>query len=100
MSKIGNWIAHAYYYFLWCMGFKDSDGSMETDEDREKITFMLRRMKERLGMWWWGMSLGTLFGVWTLMIRVSWWWLPAVAFVVWLFVHVLEPGRGKLLRKR
>jgi hypothetical protein len=83
------WLANAYYWFLWVTGFADTDGLFKTPDDREKITFMLRRMKERLGIVWWVLSLGTLLGVWTACIYVSWWYVLLEAFFLWLFAHVL-----------
>jgi hypothetical protein len=83
------WLANAYYWLLWYFGFSDTDGNLNTPDDREKITFMLRRMKERMGLVWWVLSLGALIGVWTLCLLVSWWWVLLEAFQLWLFVHVL-----------
>jgi hypothetical protein len=85
------WIPSTYYWLLWYFGFADTDGNLQTPDDREKITYMLRRMKERMGIVWWIIALGSMFAVWTLMILVSWWWVLLVAFQVWLFVHVLWP---------
>jgi hypothetical protein len=87
---IFSWIPKVYFYFLWITGFSDTDGLIQTPDDREKITFMLRRMKERLGIIWWCLSLGTLLGVWALCLLVSWWYILLEAFLLWLFVHVLE----------
>ena len=86
-----NWIAKAYYWFLWFMGFADTDGNLQTPDDREKITFMLRRMKERMGIIWWILAIGGLLGVWTVCLLVSWWYLFLMAFLLWLFIHVLYP---------
>ena len=63
-----NWL---YNKLLWFWGFK-----MEGDPEvpNEKITFMLRRQKERLGIWWWFWAGG---------------WL---SFWIWLFLHILEIG--------
>ncbi len=85
------WLENAYFWFLWFTGFSDTDGNFQTSDDREKITFMLRRMKERMGIIWWVMSLGTLLGVWAACILVSWWFVLLEAFLLWLFVHVLYP---------
>ena len=82
-------IARFYYWCLWYLGFADTDGNLQTPDDREKITFMLRRAKERMGLIWWVLSLGTILGVWTLCLLVSLWCLIAEAFLLWLFVHVL-----------
>ena len=90
LTKIGQDIANLYYWVLWYLGFHDEDGNVTTPTDREKITFMLRRMKDRMGLTWWVLSLATLFGVWTLMLLVSWWWALLMVFLIWLFVHVLE----------
>jgi CHASE2 domain-containing sensor protein len=83
------WLEKAYFWCLWFWGFSDTDGNINTPNDREKITFMLRRSKERMGIWWWILSLTTLLGVWTLCLLVSWWFIPLEAFLLWLFVHVL-----------
>ena len=91
MKQIGEWIANAYYWVLWYLGFADTDGLLQTPENREKITFMLRRAKERMGLVWWLLSLATMFGVWTLVLLVSWWWIPLESLLVCLFVHVLWP---------
>jgi hypothetical protein len=90
-----NWIANAYYWLLWYWGFADTDGNLHTPDDREKITFMLRRAKERMGMVWWVTSLGTILGVFAICIYVSWWYAPLEAFFLWLFVHVLYPYQPK-----
>ncbi|MDD5339591.1 MAG: hypothetical protein PHG35_09370 [Dehalococcoidales bacterium] len=78
-----------YCWLLWYWGFADTDGEFHTPNDREKITFMLRRGKERMGLLWWVLSLSTLLGLWTVCVLVSWWWVPLEAFLLWLFVHVL-----------
>lgn len=83
------WLEKAYCWFLWVTGFFDADGEYPTTGDREKITFMLRRQQQRLGIIWWVLSLGTLLGVWTVCIMVSWWFSPLEAFLLWLFVHIL-----------
>jgi hypothetical protein len=80
-----------YYWLLFYLGFADTDGLLQTPDDREKITFMLRRMKERMGIAWWVLSLGTLLGVWTVCLLVSWWYVILEAFLLWLFVHCLFP---------
>jgi hypothetical protein len=82
-------MAKIYYWLLWYWGFADTDGNLQTPDDREKITFMLRRAKERMRLVWWVLSLATLLGVWTVCTMVSWWYLPLEAFFLWLFVHVL-----------
>jgi hypothetical protein len=83
------WLESAYYWILWFLGFPDKDNDSQTPDDREKITFMLRRSKERMGLLWWVLSLGTLLGVWTVCLLVSWWYVILEAFLLWLFVHVL-----------
>lgn len=85
------WLESAYFWLLWFLGFSDTDGNFQTPDDREKITFMLRRMKERMGIVWWCLSLGTLLGVWAMCLLLSWWWVLLLAFLLWLFVHVLYP---------
>ena len=62
-----NWL---YGKFLYFWGFKiDSDPDITGDE---KITYMLRRQRKRLGWFWWFWALG---------------W---IAFPIWLFLHVIE----------
>lgn len=97
LGKIGDWIANAYYWCLWYWGFADTDGNLNTHFDREKITFMLRRMKERQGLVWWVESLGTLYFLVIYVVidivRGQWGWmmlpLLLLAILTWLFVHVL-----------
>jgi len=61
-----NWL---YGKLLWFWGFHiSSDPPVMGDE---KITYMLRRQKKRLGIWWWVWSAG---------------W---IAFPIWLFLHIL-----------
>ena len=84
-----NWIPEVYYWLLWYFGFADTDGNLSTAVDREKITYMLRRMKERMGIVWWVISLGSILGVYSLDLLVSYWWFFLTAFQLWLFVHVL-----------
>jgi hypothetical protein len=86
-----HWIAEAYYWLLWYLGFRDGDGELSSAADREKITFMLRRMKDRMGLLWWILSIGPLLGAHTLTVLVAWWWCFPEAFLLWLFVHVLYP---------
>ena len=88
-NKLFSWIPNTYYWLLWYFGFADTDGNLHTPFDREKVTYMLRRMKERMGVVWWFISLGSMYGVWSLVLLVSWWWLLLVVFQLWLFVHVL-----------
>ena len=65
-----NWL---YKKFLWFWGFHlDEDPDITGDE---KITFMLRRQRQRFGIWWWPWA-------------VAW-----MLFPVWLFLHILEVGR-------
>jgi hypothetical protein len=64
-----NWL---YNKFLWFLGFKvDSDPDVTGDE---KITFMLRRQKQRFGKLWWLWA-----GAW-------------IAFPIWLTLHILQVG--------
>jgi hypothetical protein len=86
-----NLIAKAYYWLLWYWGFADTEGNIHTPVDREKITFMLRRQKERMGIFWWILSLITILGVFTICIYLSWYYAFLEAFLLWLFVHVLYP---------
>jgi fatty acid desaturase len=90
LDKLGNGIAHTYYWALWYAGFKDDDENYSTIEGREMITFMLRRQKERMKVVWWLASLGTL--AWTeatIIVSHRWYLIPVLAFLVWLFIHVL-----------
>ncbi len=93
-------IARFYFWLLWNLGFKDKDNDLDTPEDREKITFMLRRQVQRLKWLWYVLSLGTicLFIVWgcVLVYRHSWWFvLPTCLwlFSSWLFIHVLYTAK-------
>jgi hypothetical protein len=88
------WIENRYYWFLWFTGFADTDGNRATVNDLEKITFMLRRSKERMKLLWWVLSLGTLLGVFAACLLAELWWEKLIASVaeailLWLFVHVL-----------
>ncbi len=89
MSKIESLLMNVYYWLLYYLGWPDKDGKLKTHGDRDKITFMLRRSRVRLGVWWWVLSLTTILGVWTLVLLVSWWYLILELFLLWLFVHVL-----------
>lgn len=60
MNKIGAFFNWLYEAFLWLLGFAQN----------EKITFMLRRQKERLGCWWWVLSGGTIAGLIALLLHV------------------------------
>lgn len=94
MSKIGRMIVAAYYTFLWWLGMPDEDGNYNTIYDRLPITKILRTQKERWGLWWYILSLATLFWVWELARHASGWWWLVYVFLVWLFVHVdLTPLR-------
>jgi hypothetical protein len=55
-----------YCALLWFFGFFPGG----------KITFMLRRQKQRLGVWWWVMIAGTGF--------------LATGGFTWLILHILE----------
>jgi len=61
-----------YDQFLWIIGYRRD----ESDEDT--ISAMLKRQKQRMGKWWWFMSLGTVA-------------LTAVilGFQIWLIIHVV-----------
>jgi hypothetical protein len=89
MIKVGQTLANIYFWLLWYWGFTDTDGLLQTPGDREMITFMLRRSKERMGLAWWVVSLGTILGVFAVCVYVSWWYAFLEAFLLWLFVHVL-----------
>lgn len=88
------WIANAYYWLLWYCGFRDTDNDLSTPDDREKITFMLRRAKERIGLFWWILSIG-LFWVlqWQIIAYARYWVIPIYLFQVWLFIHILYPAK-------
>jgi hypothetical protein len=101
MKKIGDWITEVYFLGLWYFGFKDKDDNLTTPDDREKITFMLRRMQQRMGVVWWVLTLATFMLLDALMwAQHRWYLIPVYLFLAWLYVHVLEPGRGKLLRRK
>lgn len=64
-----NWL---YSKVLWFWGFKvDTDPDITGDE---KITFMLRRQRQRLGLLWWP------------------WAIAWVLFPLWLLLHILGIG--------
>ena len=92
-----NFIANAYYWCLWVCGYADTDGNLNTPDDREKVTFMLRRQKERNGWVWWVWSMGTQFGLLIAIVllgvyhRFGYMVIPILLLSVatWLFVHVL-----------
>ena len=71
-------IAKIYYWLLWVTGFKDIDNNPDTPEDREKITFMLRRMRQRNAVVWWTLIVGAITGSFGLL-----------AFFIWLLFHVI-----------
>jgi hypothetical protein len=108
MSKIGRWIAESYFTALWFLGFKDIDNDPTTPDDREKITWMLRRSKERIGHIWWVLSLGTLYLTFYWLLRTWGTWMMAASlavflFFAWLWPHVLESpstGPSAALRQR
>lgn len=95
-----SWIPNAYFWFLWWRGFMDTDGNFQTPVDREKITYMLRRMKERSGIWWWVEYLfikvcGSLTAtiILAMLHRFGYAVIPAILFIFysWLFLHILWP---------
>lgn len=89
-------IMKLYGWFLWVTGFKDKDGNYGTLIDREMVTFMLRRQKERLGYIWWALALGSILGSWTAALLLSWWYVILVVFLCWLLVHVCaSPNTGR-----
>ncbi|MBA7592020.1 hypothetical protein ES708_34192 [subsurface metagenome] len=65
MTKLYNW-------FLWISGFR------EDEDDDDTISAMLWRQKQRMGVWWWLMSTGSI--VFTALI---------LGFQVWLFFHTI-----------
>jgi hypothetical protein len=94
-----SWILHAYYTFIYYVfGVIDADGNPNTVEYQGTITAMLRRGKDRTGVFWYFLSTGTLVASFE-WIRFSWfgWWLfgsvPLFAFLFWLYIHVLYPYR-------
>jgi len=88
-------IVKAYYWLLWYLGFSDTDGNLETPNDREKITFMLRRAKERMGILWWLISLAIFFILeWQILIFHRWYLIPVYIFQCWLFAHILWPYKS------
>jgi len=54
-----------YRALLWFFGFQEG----------ERITFMMRRQKDRLGIWWWVMVGGTI--------------VLGNGFLAWLIPHIL-----------
>jgi hypothetical protein len=90
-------IAGLYYLFCWFTGQPDADGDMWTIEDRNFYTYMMRLQKERLGLVWWFLSLGTIQAVSISVYHTAqlgrWGYfsihLAILAFCYWLFVHVL-----------
>lgn len=84
-----------YYWLLWWLGFRDDDGNIRTPDDREKITFILRRSMNRLGTTWWILVLLTLYSLVVMTsylgFQLSPWSFLTGAFLLffsWLFVHV------------
>ena len=65
MTKIYDW-------FLWIIGFR------EDENDDDTISDMLWRSKQRMGAWWWLLSLATI--IFTLFL---------LAFEIWLFFHII-----------
>ncbi len=85
-------MAKAYYWLLWYLGFRDNDDNLTTPDDREKITFMLRRSQQRMKLAWAVLTLGTFMLLDALMWAQHRWYLLAVyLFLAWLFWHVLWP---------
>ena len=99
---MGEWLANTYYWCLWYLGFQDKDNNLTTPNDREKITFMLRRMQQRMGICWWVLCLGTFMALDALMwAQHRWYLIPVYLFLAWLFIHVLYPYRPpEEIRKR
>jgi len=66
-----------YDWLLWITGFR------KDEDDEDTVSAMLKRQKERMGAWWWLMSLGTI--ALTLCI---------LGFQIWLLFHIifLEPA--------
>jgi hypothetical protein len=92
MTKIGDWIAEFYYNCLWYLGFKDKDDNLTTPDDREKITFMLRRMQQRMKLAWAVLTLSTFMLLDGLMwAQHRWYLIPVYLFLAWLFWHILWP---------
>ncbi len=85
-------IMRIYGWLLWHLGFIDRDGKYGTLKDREMLTFMLRRQKERLKWVWWALAFGTILGAWTATLLLSWWYIPLVVFLCWLLGHVVDKG--------
>ena len=79
-------IAKIYDAFLWTFGFIDG----------EKVTYMLRRQKDRLGYWYYAL-LGSSLLLFNLMLlrsiqRKAWGWLvvwiTVDLFLIWLIPHI------------
>ena len=78
-----------YDWFLWIIGFREDKG------DDDTISDMLWRSKQRLGAWWWLMSLGTVAFTAALL-----------GFQIWLLFHIIflkakgPPKKGGRSAKR
>jgi hypothetical protein len=101
MNHLGDWIAETYYWLLWYLGFKDKDDNLTTPDDREKITFMLRRMQQRMGLVWWVLTLATFALLVGLIFALHKWYLiPVYLFLAWLYVHVLLPYKPPVEKRK
>lgn len=106
MNRIGRFIARTYYTALWYLGFRDDDNDPHTIEGLEKITWMLRRIKQRWGVvpWWaWNVLLFT-FLAWQMFTYHRWYLVSVWVFEWWLLGHLLEApnatGPSAALRQR
>jgi hypothetical protein len=88
VQKVWDWIAEGYYWLLWYLGFKDKDDNLTTPDDREKITFMLRRMQQRMGLVWWILS-SMVFTVIVIFALHAWWLWFLYVLLWWLYIHIL-----------
>ena len=103
-------IANVYFWFMWIAGERDKDNNPYTTQDREYITYKLRRQVQRLKERWWVLSLGTIVGLTialTLFISGGYWSFPwfdlcfySWATGLWLFPHIFAVVEFPPERKR
>ena len=85
-----------YAWLCWVIGMRDRDNNEDTTDDREFITYMLRRQKQRYGEFlWYGVVIGSMFithgfSIWyayhhNLMFIFTW---LLTCFQFWLGIHV------------
>jgi hypothetical protein len=72
-----------YDKFLWYSGYR------RDENDKDTISAMLARGKQRMGAWWWVLALATILFSFL---------LPA--FFIWLFFHILFFNRASAFISR